>query len=74
MLIKNFLDIFLVLGYTTYEVISVAQAIKMQVLTEEEISRASDELYQKVIVETENSESRPAKEVLEEVRKKYAKF
>ena len=52
------------------------QAIKMPILTEEEIQKASDELYQKLVVEVEGDRSkyRPAKEVFDEVRKEYAKF
>ena len=46
------------------------QAIKMPVLTEEEIKQASDELYQKLIVETEGRRNgRPAEEVFAEKRK-----
>ena len=52
------------------------QILKMPILTDEEIQQASDELYQKVIVETEGKrdQARPAREVFEEVRRKYAKF
>jgi len=59
------------------EVISMEQALreKMPILTEEEIQSASDELYQKVIIETRgNREGRPADEVFEELREKYANF
>ena len=52
-------------------------AIKMPfLLTEEEIQKASDELYQKLVVEVEGDRSkyRPAEEVFAEVREKYAKF
>ena len=48
--------------------------LKNPILTEKEIQQASDELYQKVIVETKGSPSRPAEEVLKEMREKYANF
>ena len=49
-------------------------------LTEEQIQQASDELYQKIIVETgledgrDVSKYRPAEEVFKELREKYANF
>jgi len=52
------------------------QMLKKTFLTEEEIQQASDELYQKLVVEVsvDKSKYRPAEEVFREVREKYANF
>jgi len=50
------------------------EAIKNPSLSQMEIKNAADELYNQLVVETEGQSGEPAKEVLTEVREKYAKF
>jgi len=53
---------------------NMQEAIKNPPISQTEIKNAADELYVQLVIETEGQNGEPAKEVLAEVREKYAKF